>query len=1071
MDNLMASRLTLLYGSSGVGKSSVLRAGVVYPLRELAKQNLKQYGMPEFAVVYLNTWRDDPLKSLLQQVEADINHLLVDNPVEPVPSDGPLDQILRNWVDRLGGEAGGADLFIIFDQFEEYFLYHPPGQIEDRFSIEFSRVLNCHQLRVNFLISIREDSYANLDRFKGRIPNLFDNYLRLDHLTRQAARTAILKPIEEYNRQHRTDITIEPKLVEAVLDQVRVGQVTWGEAGRGSIKQVKDDPESPIDTPYLQLVMTRLWHKEIDAGSTCLQLKSLTKLGDAKTIAWNHLKRQISALTAKEKKAAAAAFQYLVTPGGTKIAYPVLELTKDTGLDETDLIKLLEKLASGRQRIVRPVGPSYDKPNVQMYEIFHDVLAPAVLDWRQHYLERQRRKKIIRNALSAFILSGVGMAIFSVSVIGVLAYNFKIERLTEKEEFAWDKFEDGEQLFALKESIIRGQQIETWVDNKLLSFLLWPGQKERAIDEAKLTLQRILSGIKEKKQFSASPEKIDSLTLSSDWQLVATNSTDGEVQIWELTSGKELQSFQEPERVLWSHFSPDGQTLVIVTVDGKVHRWDWPADKMQTLTSLSQQDNKSSLKFSPQSPFLAFDPGNGTVQVWNWTTDKQLSTIDPAQDNSTKKEVRSFKLSTDGQMLATISVDDEGNTVQVWDSQTGRELDSLELTDSLSDLRFSSDGESLAIITSKGMVRLWHWQTDQEPNELNLTNLVSNVAFSPNGKTMATVAFDGTIQVWNWETNQELAHFKPAGTVLGLWFSPILHESSEANGQRLALVLEGNTLSFWTWGKNAATPQFTPIEPLLKLSFSPDGQRIITFSSDTIAQLWDAQGQWQATLTGHEGPLNSVVFSPDGQQIATASADNTARLWDAQGQWQATLTGHEGPLNSVVFSPDGQQIATASADNTARLWDAQGQWQATLTGHEDTVTHVLFSPDGRRIATVSSDDTARLWDASGQRKATLQGGDEAVFNPNGHQIVTTSRKDRTARLWDTNGNLQDTLPRIISIVFSPDGHQMAITSTDGVVRILPVQLDGLLNLGCKWLQTYLKSNPDQEAVQSCQSIP
>ena len=34
--NLMASRLTLLYGPSGVGKSSVLRAGVVRRLRALS---------------------------------------------------------------------------------------------------------------------------------------------------------------------------------------------------------------------------------------------------------------------------------------------------------------------------------------------------------------------------------------------------------------------------------------------------------------------------------------------------------------------------------------------------------------------------------------------------------------------------------------------------------------------------------------------------------------------------------------------------------------------------------------------------------------------------------------------------------------------------------------------------------------------------------------------------------------------------------------------------------------------------------------------------------------------------
>ena len=49
--------------------------------------------------------------------------------------------------------------------------------------------MNRRDLRVSFLVSMREDSIAKLDFFKGRIPNLFDNYLRIDHLdSRQALR-------------------------------------------------------------------------------------------------------------------------------------------------------------------------------------------------------------------------------------------------------------------------------------------------------------------------------------------------------------------------------------------------------------------------------------------------------------------------------------------------------------------------------------------------------------------------------------------------------------------------------------------------------------------------------------------------------------------------------------------------------------------------------------------------------------------------------------------------------------------------------------------------------------------
>src|SRR5215208_262623 len=49
--NLKARRLTLLYGESGVGKSSLLRAGVMADLTEAARRNLADIGTPEHVPV------------------------------------------------------------------------------------------------------------------------------------------------------------------------------------------------------------------------------------------------------------------------------------------------------------------------------------------------------------------------------------------------------------------------------------------------------------------------------------------------------------------------------------------------------------------------------------------------------------------------------------------------------------------------------------------------------------------------------------------------------------------------------------------------------------------------------------------------------------------------------------------------------------------------------------------------------------------------------------------------------------------------------------------------------------
>jgi len=59
--NLEVSRLTLFYGPSGVGKSSVLRAGVIHTLRERAQKNMVAAGTPRYIPVYFSHWQRDPI--------------------------------------------------------------------------------------------------------------------------------------------------------------------------------------------------------------------------------------------------------------------------------------------------------------------------------------------------------------------------------------------------------------------------------------------------------------------------------------------------------------------------------------------------------------------------------------------------------------------------------------------------------------------------------------------------------------------------------------------------------------------------------------------------------------------------------------------------------------------------------------------------------------------------------------------------------------------------------------------------------------------------------------------------
>ena len=421
--NLRAARLTVLYGPSGVGKSSVLRAGVQSHLRWTSKEIPSERGIPAFVVIVFDSWRDDPIPSLLKQVETAVSEALGEEVAEGVPVSRSLGSALQVSSERLGGE-----LLIILDQFEEYFLYHPQDvdKREGSFDVEFPRAINHPNLGVNFLISIREDALAKLDRFKGRIPNLFGNYLRIEHLDAIAARAAIEGPLEQYNRLcagSGSVMSIEPALVEAVLNQVRAGQVALGDTGRATT--TIETESGQVEAPYLQLVMLRLWEEERRADSTSLRLETLNRLGGAERIVRTHLNTAMASLSPREREVAARVFHHLVTPSGTKIAFSESDLSAYAGLSTPELIPVLEKLAAPDVRILRPVPPSPEKPGDLRYEIFHDVLAAGVLEvWRQ-YSERQAQEAVRRDRIAARVRLAtriaVGVALTLLLVLGIWA--------------------------------------------------------------------------------------------------------------------------------------------------------------------------------------------------------------------------------------------------------------------------------------------------------------------------------------------------------------------------------------------------------------------------------------------------------------------------------------------------------------------------------------------------------------------------------------------------------------------------------------------------------------------------
>jgi CHASE2 domain-containing sensor protein len=390
--NLRASRLTLLYAESGVGKTSLLRAGVCARIRELASRRVAEQGSATYVPVIFSAWRGDPTPGLIDALEAAARPLLGDEDELALRRDG-----LEHAIEDLAEKVYATPLLIL-DQFEEHFLYQPDENGEG-FDDELARCVNRRDLRANFLISVREDAYSLIgSRFKPRIPNVYGNYLHLDFLDERAARAAVVEPVAAFNERLASDaphFEVETALVDAVLEQVRRGRVTIGDGGA---PEVGATGPARVETAYLQLVMKRLWDEEVAAGSQRLRLETLRRLGGADTIVRGHLDDVMAELPPDQLDAAAAAFRFLVTSGGRKIALSSEELQEFSEAAAAPLEPALEHLE--RERILRPI-PSSERDGVARHEIYHDVLAPAILEWRRRHVEEQRSAETERRLAEA----------------------------------------------------------------------------------------------------------------------------------------------------------------------------------------------------------------------------------------------------------------------------------------------------------------------------------------------------------------------------------------------------------------------------------------------------------------------------------------------------------------------------------------------------------------------------------------------------------------------------------------------------------------------------------------------
>jgi hypothetical protein len=382
IDKILANRLTLLFAASGVGKSSLLQAAVLPLLKDPGRENLDP--------VYYNDWVTSPLIDLKQTVLTTLkNRQRLDSDSLP---EGLEELPLKDFF-AFCALFTRQPMVVMLDQFEEFFQYRRYKPDFKEFIRQLAAAITDRDTPIAVVISMREDFALELNAFKPALPTLwFENFFRLERLTKQNARTAIVAPVE------RLGFRYEPKLLDELLKDLAARE--QGSPSAMPVVQLTDT----VEPAYLQIICTQLWGFEKNNPDKILRFETYRDKGTAKELLKAYVENVIGHFSAKEKQLASWAFDHLITRRGTKMAFTAGDLAQLLRVDAEALGKVLDR--PEENRILR----RQSRQGVFWYELYHDLFSATVEQWNEAYKTKQRNRRAVKLAgflvLAGFALYG-----------------------------------------------------------------------------------------------------------------------------------------------------------------------------------------------------------------------------------------------------------------------------------------------------------------------------------------------------------------------------------------------------------------------------------------------------------------------------------------------------------------------------------------------------------------------------------------------------------------------------------------------------------------------------------------
>lgn len=551
------------------------------------------------------------------------------------------------------------------------------------------------------------------------------------------------------------------------------------------------------------------------------------------------------------------------------------------------------------------------------------------------------------------------------------------------------------------------------------------------------------------------------LAVTGDGKKLVSCSASDEVEAWDLSGGKKLSTWKNPEPILDIYLRPDEQSLVI-------HTKPVAGESFTRIKALDLKTGSEIFRFNGglllypiaitpngrrgvsvipahEAKDQAVGTSDSLVEFVVW--DLEHGEILPGLSGKRMNSIDTLAITQDGRQV--ISGSKGGGGLTAWDIETGEQVRSFSLGNlsGVNKAAISSDGQWVIAESENYALKVWDLEACKEIHSI-YTHNIRHLILTPDGRKAVASSLSGEIQIWDLENGRALHSFA---------CPPDARIAVSQNGQRLISIarktqqiqlwdiekgtevkkipnisweciaafgidFEGKHLISSAYGKlfsidleqegkateitsNYTFPGAFTIIPLfgsLNPASTPDGKILITRSEGEPLTVWDLKSGKRRTTLTTDDHIESFAISPDGKTLVSSSI-KALQVWNLERLGQETPTSAStkktSPVARVIISPDGTKAVSAAKDYTIKVWELeQGKELYTFQNKGESKT-LIVSADGQRL-TSSSVSHLTMWSlVTGEELLSMSKSGEDAVTPDG-KFSLISKGKWVLEVWD-----------------------------------------------------------------------